>query len=194
MKLIALSEARDRAGLQDLSSSNVILDGALETATTQVEALLRTPLGRKVRSDLFYANSDMMPFAIPSAKLLLGSGFVDDGEGFEVYSGITSADALGGGELIDSDRYLIDDERGVLLFTDYDPDKLFLRVEYTAGFTATSDVFDGTPSWLVDLGFTVGLRTYASIRHDDGLKKQFDYMTMLEPKIRYEPAAIRPLI
>lgn len=193
MKLIALSDARDRAGLQDLSSSNVILDSALDTATAQVEAFLRTPLLQAARTDLFFANSDVMPFAIPSAKLLLNAGFVDEGSTFEVRVSRVASDAPTG-TLIDPTDYLIDYERGVLLFVGYDPDLMYIHVTYTAGFQLSNGVLQNTPDWLVSLGFMVGVRMYATIRHDDDLKKQFDYMPLMEPKIRYEPAAIRPLL
>lgn len=93
-------------------------------------------------------------------------------------------------------------EDGRVYVTQVDVRGLFVRIDYTAGFTVASDgQFEGVPSWLEQaaiLHAQIMLDKNPVIRRPEGAESMIEvllreYNQIIDEKVRYHPSAIKPM-
>lgn len=149
-------------------------------------------------SDIFYT------------KFLLRQGFLTDASAVTAYSAssiprlsvVADRDDLRSADADSEDHLEIDTVRGVVDIWGLDLSMKYVNITYDAGFDVdTDELFDGTPEWLKELGYlqaAVALDTNMVLRPQEQFGAsttmlQRQIRTILEPRVRYEPLAVRPI-
>lgn len=136
----------------DLAEVNPAVESAIRAAQLRIESEYDSKLNRLVNTDVFFLDSESFSGVRPGGvfRLQLKNAFVleDSSNPFVVKSGSTWNEQ---GSVLSASEYQLDSERGVLLVDGGHADA-FIRVEYTSGFSDTSETLD----WVAEaiLGYT----------------------------------------
>ena len=215
--LVSLSDVSTRLALGATvpAELSALLLQIMDDTTYVLEQMLGTSFDRTTRADIFYLDSRReKPFVGNNAWLRTKQGFIDSGATFEIRSALTiqelpnpTPDDLSGVQ-VDYDRGKIilgsSNYIGVVDRKLYPQewDEHYVQVDYTAGFTELSGVYNGVPNWLQSIALSVTADTY---RTEKGCgkkgsctqtcaEKAAKYYARIEDKLRFLPAAYDPMI
>jgi hypothetical protein len=165
--LRSVADIRDDLGYDNVEDVNKSLASAIRTATESLASRIRDDFTRVTVVDEFYVERSLQSGKGRIVQFFkLGRGMIDSGETINVYAANSarkvndaSADSVrvdlqDVAEDGDSNYVRFDHERGQMNVSDYDLSGLYVRVEYTAGFTddgGNPAVYESTPQWLQEL-------------------------------------------
>jgi hypothetical protein len=206
MKLVAAADVTSSIGF-DTGVQSDVFDAAVEAATANLKAMLRTELDRAAVVDTFYIlpTGSLPTGSVYRTRLALSRGFVTGAVTVGYASTLDdlsiSPVALGGSAC------LLDAEKGGIVITGPDLRNTFLTVSYMAGFDTDpgdADLYTGVPTWLTDIARLAAIQyvdgSFPDIRFVKGegaaasAKALMGQMAArLASKIRYFPSATHPL-
>jgi len=208
MKLVPLQSVLDaigfEAGLEDAAIEN-----AIHSATGDLETILRTEFARASVTDLFFtpeANVLKLGGAGYRVSLALSRGLV---VGSVTVTYATTTTGLTEDPITpDAAKQKVGAEKGVLVLLDTDVNDCYIQATYTAGIEVDdteADLYDQdqVPTWLKEAAVAQAIIRLDSARPQmrsdskvpvnvDVLKRSVCLNT--EPRIRYFPAAVHPLV
>ena len=175
MKMLSVSDLQARVSLPSLAPILTAVGIALETATTQLQALLGTGSWAYGQyTDTFLVDYDILRQVSGPLVIRLNHGLVDAA----IPLVVTYASTLSGlvlGSLVEASLVRVDADDG-LAYIERDLNKCYVSVVYSAGLKSKvapdTDVYAGVPSWLVDLAVQVALESYYRGRNIEDSKSQ----------------------
>jgi hypothetical protein len=205
MFFLSVPDMRGRMAFDDMADVNAAIEMALAGATSWLAAELRSRFEPGTYTELFFVDRSFVAGATQQAYLSLKRGFVS------AVSSITYAakrSELGTSAAIDLSTYCeYRLEEGLILVSEIDLSSQYVRVVYTAGFSADEDnpqIFDSdeTPDWLRDAAALKTMLLFdeaaPTLRRENKMDGDFKTMTqnlkaIVTPHIRYHPYAFRPM-
>jgi hypothetical protein len=164
--LRSVADLRADLGYGDIKDVNESLESAIRTATESLASRLRDNFTRATVVDEFYVETSLQSGRGRVVQFFkLSRGNIDSGETINVYVANSFQkvnDATASSTRTDlqdvngsGDNFVrIDHERGAMNVSDFSMGGLYVRVEYTAGFTTdggSPEVYAGIPQWLSEL-------------------------------------------
>lgn len=205
MKLVPASLIITDISADNLSSLTDVIEGALDKATSELEAVIRTTFDLETREDLFFIRSGgvLRTGDYFRYKLALTKGFLSGVPTITYGENLDATDT----ELAAAANWTIDLVKGELsIHTLVDIRNMFVRVAYTAGFDVDGDdaeLFDqdAVPQWLKNGARAYGLANLYAYRPEiSGEDNKIDPKQIrananfgLTRHTRYFPSAVRPM-
>lgn len=203
MRLTTAQLVRERISFGDIEDANLAIDGALESATVQLEQLLRTEFAKTVRNDVFYVDTSVADASgSKNTKLFLTQGFVLASPALSVVtspsrSGLATAP-------VSVTTFTAQREVGLVSIYEQDLDGGYVSVSYTAGFDVDSydsGLYTGVPSWLQQAAVVTaisGLRlnplfSTEGARLPEKAVMDAELSAVLSSHVRYRPAYRQPI-
>lgn len=164
--LRSVADLRGDLGYDDIKDVNTALESAIRTATESLASRIRDDFGRVTVVDEFYVEESLLSGRRRVVShLKLGRGFVDSGQTFSAFAAnsvVNVQDATASSPRIDledvnekgdgsGNRIRVNYETGQVIISDFSVSGLYVRFEYTAGFTDDGGdpaVYESTPQWL----------------------------------------------